>query len=206
MFDLLKTVGGILDEVSKTTQDNQPKQPEPKMAAKGDPVVFELQKKLISRGAKITADGIMGPATKQAQKDFPDPVEQKSTVVSKSDSLVSQDQISKLFPKHKDLSGLTAALNAVLPKYQINTPQRIAGFLAQCGHESAGFSVLTENLNYSADGLCKVWPKRFPSAAVAQPYHRNPEKIANKVYCDRDRKSTRLNSSHIPLSRMPSSA
>ena len=183
-------LGDDLEKLAKTVADTvgdqqKPTTPEPKMAAKGDPAVFELQKKLISRGAKITADGIMGPATKQAQKDFPDPVEQKSTVVSKSDSLVSQDQISKLFPKHKDLSGLTAALNAVLPKYQINTPQRIAGFLAQCGHESAGFSVLTENLNYSADGLCKVWPKRFPSAAAAQPYHRNPEKIANKVYCDR---------------------
>jgi len=57
--------------------------------------------------------------------------------------------------------------------------------LAQCGHESAGFTVLAENLNYSAEGLSKVFPKRFPTAAAAQPYHRQPEKIANKIYCDR---------------------
>jgi len=57
--------------------------------------------------------------------------------------------------------------------------------LGQCAHESANFTALKENLNYSAEGLTKVWPKRFPSLDAAQPYHRNPEKIANKVYADR---------------------
>jgi putative chitinase len=57
--------------------------------------------------------------------------------------------------------------------------------LGQCAHESANFTALKENLNYSAEGLTKVWPKRFTSLDAAQPYHRNPEKIANKVYADR---------------------
>ena len=199
MLDMFKKLlGGNLEDLAKTVSElaEQPKSPEtpaapqqkstpePKMSAKGDPAVFELQKKLIARGAKITADGINGPATKQAQKDFPDPVEVKvsAPVVG---GVITVDLLQKLFPKNKNCSELSSALNAVLPKYQINTPERIAGFLAQCGHESAGFTVLAENLNYSADGLCKVFPKRFPSAAAAQPYHRQPEKIANKIYCDR---------------------
>jgi putative chitinase len=190
MLDMLK---GLLDEkleeVSKSFSDVVvPSVTEPKMSPKGDPKIFELQKKLIARGAKITADGLDGPATRKAVQDFPDgtatpPVEEKPKQISAG--VVSLGTVKSLFPKHKDPSGLTAALNVVLPKYQINTPQRIAGFLAQCGHESAGFSVLAENLNYSADGLCKVFPKRFATVAAAQPYHRQPEKIANKIYCDR---------------------
>lgn len=57
-------------------------------------------------------------------------------------------------------------------------------FLAQCAHESAGFTVLTENLNYSAQALLKVFPKYFNSANVSE-YARNPEKIANRVYANR---------------------
>lgn len=151
---------------------------EPKIDSKGDPAVFELQKKLISRGAKITADGLMGPATRAAEKEFPDPTPTKFS------QIISLEFIKQLFPKHKDCAGLCSALNVVLPKYNITTKNQIACFLAQCGHESAGFTVLVENLNYSADGLCKTWPKRF-TVATAGAYNRNPEKIANKVYCDR---------------------
>jgi putative chitinase len=163
------------------------KLPEPKMSPKGDPKIFELQKTLIARGAKITADGIDGPATQKAKKDFPDgtttpPVAEKPKQVSAG--VVSLDIVKSLFPKHKDPSGLTAALNVVLPKYNITSKDQIACFLGQCGHESAQFSVMSENLNYSAEGLCKTWPKRF-TAATAGAYARNPEKIANKVYCDR---------------------
>lgn len=67
-------------------------------------------------------------------------------------------------------------------RYEINTPARQAAFLGQCAHESANFTRLEENLNYSAEGLMRTWPARFPTLEVAQPYHRNPEKIANKVY------------------------
>jgi len=77
------------------------------------------------------------------------------------------------------------AINETFIRFEINTPERQACFLGQCAHESAGFTALKENLNYSAEGLTKVWPKRFPSLDAAQPYHRNPEKIANKVYADR---------------------
>ena len=77
------------------------------------------------------------------------------------------------------------AINETFERFDISTPERQACFLGQCAHESAGFTALKENLNYSAEGLTKVWPKRFPSLDAAQPYHRNPEKIANKVYADR---------------------
>lgn len=77
------------------------------------------------------------------------------------------------------------AINETFDRFDISTPERQACFLGQCAHESGGFTALKENLNYSAEGLTKVWPKRFPSLDAAQPYHRNPEKIANKVYADR---------------------
>ncbi len=70
-------------------------------------------------------------------------------------------------------------------RFDISTPERKAAFIGQCQHESANFKTLRENLNYSDKGLCATWPKRFPTMEAAAPYHRNPEKIANKVYCDR---------------------
>ena len=70
-------------------------------------------------------------------------------------------------------------------RFEINTPERQAAFIGQCAHESANFKTLQENLNYSAKGLRGTWPSRFPSEAEAQPYHRQPEKIANKVYSGR---------------------
>ena len=77
------------------------------------------------------------------------------------------------------------AINETFERFDISTPERQACFLGQCAHESGGFATLKENLNYSAEGLTKVWPKRFPSLEAAQPYHRNPEKIANRVYANR---------------------
>jgi len=75
-------------------------------------------------------------------------------------------------------------INLVAEKYEINTRERMAMFLAQCGHESAGFSVITENLNYRADRLMVVFPKYFRNVDV-NAYARNPEKIANRVYANR---------------------
>lgn len=98
---------------------------------------------------------------------------------------ITSELINAIFPNNKNAEELAEALNAVLPQYEIDTKNRVAAFLAQCGHESAGFTILKENLNYSAESLCKVWPKRFTSLAAAKPYNRNPEKIANKVYADR---------------------
>jgi len=67
-------------------------------------------------------------------------------------------------------------------KYEINTPTRQAAFIGQCGHESANFKTLEENLNYSAKGLMGTWPSRFTTLEIATQFERNPEKIANKVY------------------------
>lgn len=69
--------------------------------------------------------------------------------------------------------------------HAIDTKLRLAAFLSQIGHESGSLSTVSENLNYSAIGLSKTWPKRFPTIKAAEPYHRNPEKIANKVYANR---------------------
>lgn len=73
-------------------------------------------------------------------------------------------------------------LNATFDKYEINTPRRQAAFIGQCGHESASFKVLEENLNYSAKGLMATWPSRFHEIDIAEKFERNPEMIANKVY------------------------
>ena len=73
-------------------------------------------------------------------------------------------------------------LNNVFTKYEINTPVRQAAFIGQCAHESNNFKVLQENLNYSAEGLMKTWPSRFPTKEVADQYARQPAKIAGKVY------------------------
>jgi len=70
-------------------------------------------------------------------------------------------------------------------KFEINTPLRLAHFLAQCGHESGGFRLVKENLNYSAKGLMGIFKKYFPNEALAKQYERKPEKIANKVYSSR---------------------
>lgn len=74
----------------------------------------------------------------------------------------------------------------VLPKFDIDTPERVAGFLAQCGHESRNFAVLSENLNYSAAALNRIFPKYFIRAGRnADDYHRQPERIANVIYSNR---------------------
>jgi putative chitinase len=75
-----------------------------------------------------------------------------------------------------------AQIPGVMEKFGVNTPLRLAHFLAQCGHESGGFRLTQENLNYSAKGLMGIFKKYFPTQALADAYARKPEKIANKVY------------------------
>ncbi len=77
-----------------------------------------------------------------------------------------------------------AQIPAVMEKFAINTPLRLAHFLAQCSHESGHWKAVTENLNYSADGLKKIFPKYFPGT-LNESYARNPEKIASRVYASR---------------------
>ena len=95
------------------------------------------------------------------------------------------DKLKKCLANNKNCDELFVVLEKLLPKYEINTKDRVAAFLAQCGHESVDFTKLKENLNYSAKGLHATWPKRFISEEAAAPYERNPEKIANRVYGDR---------------------
>jgi putative chitinase len=95
------------------------------------------------------------------------------------------DRLAQCARRNKNIAALYEALEAVLPRYEINTAERVAHFLAQCGHESVDFTTLKENLNYSAEQLHRVWPSRFPTVESAQPYNRNPEAIANKVYSSR---------------------
>lgn len=78
-----------------------------------------------------------------------------------------------------------AQIPDTLAKFEINTPLRLAHFLAQCGHESGGFKVVNENLNYGAKGLLGIFKKYFPTEEKAKLYERKPEKIANLVYGSR---------------------
>ena len=72
------------------------------------------------------------------------------------------------------------------PKYEITTPERVAGFIAQTAHESANYNTLTENLNYSGKALDAIFSKHFKRAGRdATRYHRKPEEIANVIYADR---------------------
>jgi len=75
-------------------------------------------------------------------------------------------------------------LQFVCDKYEINTPARVAGFLAQTGHESGGFRFTSEDLHYRAEALTRVWPTRFPPG-IAESYAMQPERIANRAYADR---------------------
>jgi putative chitinase len=75
-----------------------------------------------------------------------------------------------------------AQIPDTVQKFEINTPLRLAHFLAQCGHESGGFRLTQENLNYSASGLLKIFKRYFPTEAKAKEYERKPEKIASLVY------------------------
>lgn len=98
---------------------------------------------------------------------------------------ITEDIVKQTCKNNKNPSALADALNKALDKYDINTTNRVAGFLAQCGHESLDFTVLRENLNYSVKGLTTVFRKYFPTEASAKAYERKPNMIANKVYANR---------------------
>jgi len=91
---------------------------------------------------------------------------------------MTYDQLDALGIDHKWL----APLEETFVKYDISTSKRQAAFIGQCAHESGNFKTLQENLNYSAEGLMKTWPSRFPTKEMADQYARQPAKIAGKVY------------------------
>ena len=102
--------------------------------------------------------------------------------------MITLDILKKLCPKTKEetLISFVDPLNTVAVQAQLNgNKNRTAAFLAQTSCESAYFSKIEENLNYSAQGLVTTFSKRFPTLASAEPYARQPERIANKVYANR---------------------
>jgi putative chitinase len=106
--------------------------------------------------------------------------------------LITATQLLAAVPRANVAEWLGPVTDA-MSEFEIDTPSRIAAFLAQCGHESADFTRLVENLNYSAEGLAATWPSRYSSTgraggkpnALALRLHRKPEAIANNVYADR---------------------
>ena len=98
--------------------------------------------------------------------------------------ILSEKQLAELIPKNPYVDHWHHAMEQCLPDYDINTPRRVAAFVAQCAHESGGFRFLTENLNYRAETLVKTWPRYF-NASNAGAYAKNPQRIANRAYADR---------------------
>lgn len=162
-----------------------------KEGSKGEDVK-KLQEKL-----GLNGDGTFGPKTTEAVKSFqlknaltPDGIvgpKTWETIMGKNLVVDTPQVVSQLGGLKLDkLKGhipdsVIAQIPDTATKFKIDTPLKLAHFLAQCGHESGGFKVVNENLNYSADGLKKIFPKYFPGN-LAESYSRNPEKIAAKVY------------------------
>lgn len=100
--------------------------------------------------------------------------------------MISFDQFRLMIPKNREPSSWYNIAVDFFEKYDINSKNRIAGFMAQCAHESLDFTLLEENLNYSASSLERVFPRYFRTVR-AEEYARNPQKLANYVYMDRNR-------------------
>lgn len=100
--------------------------------------------------------------------------------------MLTKEKIVHLLHGNPEADAWAEAAMEILPKYEINTPNRVAGFFAQCGHESMGFKVLEENLHYRAETLEKLFSKYFSKAGRnAADYAKQPEKIANVIYANR---------------------
>jgi putative chitinase len=101
---------------------------------------------------------------------------------------INKEQLAQIIPRNPYIDQWCTALNKLLPDYGIDTPQRVAAFLAQCAHESGGFVFLKENLNYRAASLRKIFPKYFSTDQIAEQYAGSPKKaedIANRIYANR---------------------
>lgn len=125
----------------------------------------------------LTADGIAGPTTLGKLG-----ISESAPAAAPASIPASAFKLDKLKGHIPD--AVIAQIPETAAKFNITNTLRLAHFLAQCGHESGGFKAVSENLNYSADGLKKIFPKYFPGT-LNESYARNPEKIANKVYSAR---------------------
>lgn len=128
----------------------------------------------------LTADGIVGDGT--WARMFGESVVSAPTVITEPAPLPSPGGLKLERLRGHIPDAVIAQIPDTAAKFQINTPLRLAHFLAQCGHESGGFRLTKENLNYSAKGLMGIFKKYFPTEALAKAYERQPAKIANKVY------------------------
>ena len=135
----------------------------------------------------LTADGIVGDKTwnvimgiAEAAAPISAPV-----VITEPSPIKSVGGLKLEALKGHVPDSVIAQIPETAAKFGIDTPLKLAHFLAQCGHESGGFKLTQENLNYSAKGLNGIFKKYFPTEADAKPYERNPQKIANKVYAAR---------------------
>ena len=124
----------------------------------------------------LGADGIVGDGTWSKMFGGVAPSVIKEDVVIAKAGPLNIDKLKGHIP-----DAVIAQIPETAAKFNITNNLRLAHFLSQCGHESGGFKAVSENLNYSADGLKKIFPKYFPGN-LAESYARNPEKIASKVY------------------------
>jgi putative chitinase len=128
----------------------------------------------------LTADGVVGDGT--WGKLFTEGTVSVPTVITEPAPVKSVGGLKLEGLRGHIPDAVIAQIPDTAAKFEINTPLRLAHFLAQCGHESGGFRLTKENLNYSAKGLNGTFKKYFPTLDSAVPYERKPEKIANKVY------------------------
>ena len=101
-----------------------------------------------------------------------------------SDCILSLQQLKQMVP-NKHIEHWYECLEQLLPDYDINSPLRVAHFVAQTAHESGNYVFIKENLNYKAASLRRVFPKYFPDDAIAAAYANKPQQIANRVYANR---------------------
>ena len=128
----------------------------------------------------LGADGIVGDGT--WSKMFTEGTISAPTVITEPAPVKSVGGLKLEGLRGHIPDAVIAQIPDTAAKFEINTPLRLAHFLAQCGHESGGFRLTKENLNYSAKGLNGTFKKYFPTLDSAVPYERKPDKIANKVY------------------------